>query len=195
IDQTGFNPIQAECDKVYYSPKSKFHVDFLWQSYWFKQLLCPRQAFLLQQILYFSQKQGSVFSNGKGDNHQGMLINFSDIESKSGFSRKVVTTALNHLEAKGYIVRFTLKNNRVLYQATDKAVLFLEEAHQHSLAANADENDYDAISKNFENIRISAPSFTQTAKQASPFGQGSINKVNNQKVNKKNNTLNNQYQT
>ncbi len=195
IDQTGFNPIQAECDKVYYSPKSKFHVDFLWQSYWFKQLHCPRQAFLLQQILYFTQKQGSVFSNGKGDNHQGMLINFSDIESKSGFSRKVVTTALNHLEAKGYIVRFTLKNNRVLYQATDKAVLFLEEAHQHSLAANADENDYDAISKNFENIRLSAPSFTQTAKQASPFGQGSINKVNNQKVNKKNNTLNNQYQT
>jgi DNA-binding Lrp family transcriptional regulator len=185
-----FNSIQSECDKVFYTPKSKFHVDFLWLSQWFKHLNCPRQAILLLQVLYFSHKDGSVFVNGTGESYQGMLVNFRALEDRLGFSRKVCLTSFKKLEEQGLIVRITLKNNRILYQATNKANNLLNDLHTHSLAANTDKSDYDKVSQNFDNISVSAPSYAQRDRQAFTFGNSSIYKVNIKKVNKKNN---NQY--
>ncbi|WP_203384402.1 hypothetical protein [Cysteiniphilum marinum] len=184
------NHIKNECEKIFYTPKSKFHVDFLWLSQWLKHLNCPRQAILLLQVLYFSHKDGSVFVNGLGENYQGMLINFNALEERLGFSRKVCLSAFKKLEEQGLIVRITLKNNRILYQSTNKANNLLNDLHNYSLAANTSENDYAKVSQNFDTVSVSVPSYSQRDKQAFTFGNSSINKVNNQKVNKKNN---NQY--
>ncbi|WHN66752.1 hypothetical protein [Cysteiniphilum sp. QT6929] len=193
-NQSYFNSIQAECDRILYTPKSKFHVDFLWLSQWLKHLHCPRQAILLLQVLYFSHKDGSVFTNAIGETYQGMLVNFNALEERLGFSRKVSLTTFKKLEEQGLIVRITLKNNRILYQSTSKANALLNDLHNYSLAANITQKDYDKLSQNFDEISLSAPSYAQRDRQSFTFGHSSIYRVNNQRVNRKNNTLNNQYQ-
>jgi DNA-binding Lrp family transcriptional regulator len=187
------NPIQVEGDKVYYTPKSKFHVDFLWLSQWLKHLNCPRQAMLLLQVLYFSNKDSSVFANAIGETYQGMLVNFNALEDRLGFCRKVCLSAFKKLEEQGLIVRITLKNNRILYQSTHKANRLLDDLHDYSLAVNTDNKDVEAFSAHFQKadkISVLEGSYTQRDRQAFTFGDSSIYKVNNQRVNRKNN---NQY--
>ncbi len=187
------NSIQVAGDEVYYTPKSKFHVDFLWLSQWLKHLNCPRQAILLLQVLYFSHKDSSVFANAIGETYQGMLVNFNALEDRLGFSRKVCLSTFKKLEEQGLIVRITLKNNRILYQSTHKANRLLDDLHNYSLAVNTDNKDIETFSAHFQKIdkiSVSEGSYTQRDRQAFTFGDSSIYKVNNQRVNRKNN---NQY--
>ena len=144
-------------NSVVYTPKSKFHIDFGWQFAFTEALGCPRQRDLLQQVLYFSQKDGSTFTNAIGEQYQGMLINYDALAKNLGVSRRTLQTLLNQLANDGYIVKFKLNNNRILVQATDKAFNLLDAVHKESLAAKTSENDFEALSHNFDVITLPEP--------------------------------------
>jgi len=143
--------------KCIYTPKSKFHIDFGWQFAFTDALGCPRKRDLLEQILYFSQKDDSTFTNSLGEQYQGMLINYESLAQKLGISRRTLQTLLNQLANDGFLVKYKLNNNRVLAQATEKAFTLLASVHEESLAAKTHAKDYDRLSDNFEIVRNFAP--------------------------------------
>ena len=118
-----------------YTPKSKIHVDGGWRNAFTVALGCAHKRDLLHDVLIFTNKSTSVFSDTSGDVHQGMLINYDHLSTNMALSRKTIHRVIQSLVEDGYIQKITLKNNRFLLKATGKAIQLQNDMHDYSLAA------------------------------------------------------------